>query len=545
MNGKASAWNAWPAVACALAGVAVFQFLGNANRGYIDTASLFYWWGFQWFNADSETQHGLLILALSGWLLVRNLREGEKANGEWRGASGAAAMIAGLALHALGFAAQQARISIVALLLFAWGVAGLAGGKRGARAAAFPLMFLLFAVPLNVLDSVGFWLRLWVIEATEVLARLAGVGLVRSGTQLFAPDGSYQYDVAAACSGVRSLMALAALTLLLGYLHFRSPWRRLAILALCFPLTYLGNVVRISGVVFAGEWFGQAAGERVHDWAGFLVFVIVLGGTWLAISGWERWWPERIVVSGDEKSSGAELPAERRVRGISPAWAVVVVTLAAGEMIFLGWLRGLPARGEAGVALAADGMNPVALPAFIGTEWAGRDVAVSNVEREILPADTGFSRKLYAALGDPAQQVFVSVVLSGRDRTSIHRPELCLVGQGMTIESTTQRELNVGGVKGEAWRATLLRGHREVITPQGRVKTPELVVYWFVSSEAMEPTQGRRLWRDAWNRVWHARADRWAYVLVQTGASDGEEAALARMQAVLESAWPRIRKPRT
>src|SRR5690606_5983508 len=41
-------------------------------------------------------------------------------------------------------------------------------------------------------------------------------------------------------------------------------------------------VVRIAGVVFAGEWFGQRAGEWVHDWAGFIVFVIVLGGVHLA-----------------------------------------------------------------------------------------------------------------------------------------------------------------------------------------------------------------------------------------------------------------------
>ena len=63
---------AWPALACAFAGVAVFQFFGNANRGYIDTASLFYWWGYQWINPGSETEHGWLILGLSAWLFWRN-----------------------------------------------------------------------------------------------------------------------------------------------------------------------------------------------------------------------------------------------------------------------------------------------------------------------------------------------------------------------------------------------------------------------------------------------------------------------------------------
>ena len=65
------------ALACALAGGAMFQFFGNATRGYIDTASVFWWWGFQWFDAASEAEHGLLIVALSGWLGWRNLRGAE------------------------------------------------------------------------------------------------------------------------------------------------------------------------------------------------------------------------------------------------------------------------------------------------------------------------------------------------------------------------------------------------------------------------------------------------------------------------------------
>jgi hypothetical protein len=48
--------------------------------------------------------------------------------------------------------------------------------------------------------------------------------------------------------------------------------------------------------------------------------------------------------------------------------------------------------------------------------------------------------------------------------------------------------------------------------------------------------------RDAWNRVAHGRADRWAYVLVQTDAMDGEAAALARLQAVLDGALPAVQR---
>ena len=73
---------------------------------------------------------------------------------------------------------------------------------------------MLFAIPINVLDSIGFWLRVWVVDASGAIARGAGIAVLQSGTQLVAPDGKYNYDVAAACSGIRSLTAMAALSLL-------------------------------------------------------------------------------------------------------------------------------------------------------------------------------------------------------------------------------------------------------------------------------------------------------------------------------------------
>jgi EpsI family protein len=559
----------WPALLCGLAGVAVFQFFGNATRGYIDTASLFHWWGFQWFNRGSETEHGPLILAISAWLLWRNLKGSagfQPATGDGRQDAGAtlamAAMIAGLALNAVGFIAQQARFGIAGFLIFAWGALALGGGRRWARAAAFPLGFMLFAVPVNVLDTAGFWLRVWVVEASTPLAHAVGIDIVRSGTQLFSPDGRYQYDVAAACSGVRSLVALAALSLLIGYLNFRSWWRRGLMLGLCFPLTYLGNVARIGAIVVAAHWGGQVWGERAHDVMGYGVFVIVLGGVLGAAELLRRWWPEtcQLLVDdneglGETRRAGSDAVAAREkvaptpqsggrescAKADAPArrpylLAAAVVGLAVGEMFFLAHVGSLSGRGAAGVQLAADGRNPVELPSFLGTEWIGRRAEVTAVEREILPADTGFSRRNYVAVADARHSVFLSIVLSGRDRTSIHRPELCLVGQGWTIAGTGAHRFTWPGEPGATVPATLLRTVRS--DARSNRPIPALMAYWFVNGDTVVATHWERFFHDAWNRLRHGRADRWAYVLVQADAGDGEAAALARMQAVLDATLP-------
>ncbi|MDD3179868.1 MAG: exosortase/archaeosortase family protein [Opitutaceae bacterium] len=580
-----SAWIA--AAVCALVAFPVFQFFGNAARGYIPTRSLFYWWGFQWWNPPSECEHGWLILALAGWLFWRNLQnERRETEGGRREVGGAAlaAMLGGLVVHLLGYAMQQTRISIVGFLLVAWGVLAHGGGRRWGRAAAFPLGFMLLAVPVDVFDTLGFHLRLGVIETSYHLARACGVEVIRNGTQLLSPDGSYQYDVAAACSGMRSLMALIALSLLVGYLNFRAWWRRCVILLLSLPLAFLGNVVRISAIIFAGQWFGQEAGVWVHEWAGFIVFVIVLGGVLAATSLWQRRWPEPGPGQPTGTNSSGSTPETRQLLVDKPSWlgppqghstgdiprdaapadakaegngfsgtlsgrtvAVPAVIVAAGCALVILAAHRLDlaqVNPRVGVKLAADGVNPVALPGVIGSDWFGREAEVTDIERQVLPPDTGYSRKNYFSRLDPDQWVFLSIVLSGRDRTSIHRPELCLVGQGWTIAGRQAHTFTWPGRRDVTVPATVLRLEREVRTPGGRTaKATALFAYWFVGADKVVASNTARVLYASLDRLRHLQSHRWAYVVVHTMVPDDEGAAFNRMQYVLNRTLPVFQEP--
>ena len=588
-SNRAGTW--LPAAVCAAAGIGLFQWFGNATRGYIPTRSLFWWWGDQWIDPAAENQHGLLVLGLALWLLCRNLKESGKdqvpsskipapdvgragrqpADGIW---PPVLAMLGGLALHLLGYAVQQTRVSIVGLLLFTWGVLALGGGRRWGRAAAFPLVFLLFAVPLDVLDTLGFYLRMGVIKLAVAAAHGVGLAVVRNGTQLLSPHGGYQYDVAAACSGVRSLMALAALSLLVGYLNFRSWWVRLLLLVLCAPYAFAGNVLRIFAVIVAAEWFGQHTGLTVHDWFGFLVFVVVLGLQLATVAALRR----RVKSEGEGESGGRKehprsngaavskestLATDSRATGVAQSqtnapgsipvsgirhrkWgAAAAVVLASAVVAFAA--RRIDARQlspDAGVYLTADGRDPAPLPTFLGTDWIGQQVPVSAVEHATLPPDTGYARENYVAVQDRREQVFVSIVLSGRDRTSIHRPELCLVGQGWTIEGRFRHVFAYPGAAGAGVPATVLRVQHEAVTVRGaRVRVPSLVAYWFVGRDRVVATHWERMLWGAFDQLRRLQSHRWAYVLVQTGAADGDAAALARLQTVLDQTLPGFEKP--
>jgi hypothetical protein len=110
------------------------------------------------------------------------------------------------------------------------------------------------------------------------------------------------------------------------------------------------------------------------------------------------------------------------------------------------------------------------------------------------------------------------------------------VGQGWTIASATRHEFarNDGTVK--SLPVTMLR--TSLIDPGSQRKVQALMAYCFVNADAVVASHWQRFIRDAWNRVRHGRVDRWAYVLVQADAKDGEAAALERMQTVLDETLP-------
>jgi exosortase len=245
----------------------LFHFLGNASFGYVPTPSLFLFMSTSYMeNLTSDDGHGkmipFLVLGILWWkrreLLSQPLRV-------W--SPGLILVVFGLLVHILGYVLQQQRLSIVGLFLGLYGLTGLAWGPRWLYATFFPFFLFAFMVPLGSFTvKVTFPLRLMVTWIVEHLFNLVfGIGVIRSGTQLFNALGTYQYEVAAACGGMRSLIAIFLISVTYAFLVFRSPWKRLVMVAASLPLAVIGNVARLSFIVAAGEWDGQKAGNYVHD----------------------------------------------------------------------------------------------------------------------------------------------------------------------------------------------------------------------------------------------------------------------------------------
>jgi exosortase len=251
--------------------LALFQFLGNSTFGYLDTPSLLKWIYLLGSATAGEGQLDdnqlliapLVVIGLFWWKRKELLRQ--PMHTWWPGLF---LVVLGLFVHIVGYRVQQPRISIVALFIGIYGLMGLAWGPKFLRASFFPYFLFIFCVPFGTLaESITVPLRQVAIHLVEIIAHsILGFGVVRQGTELFNPQGHYQYDVAAACGGIRSLIVTLLLAIVFGFIVFRSWWKRLLLIALSVPLAIAGNVLRLLIIIIAAEKFGgQSAGASVHD----------------------------------------------------------------------------------------------------------------------------------------------------------------------------------------------------------------------------------------------------------------------------------------
>lgn len=293
---------------------ALFHFLGNSALGYIASNSLFQWM-FEAYTAGghdlgAEDAYGLMVpfvvLALMWWkrkdLLSSELKP-------W--APSLLIVAVGLFLHLLGYSIQQQRISIVGLFIGIYGLTGLAWGFGWLRASFFPFFLFAFCVPLGSLaEPITFRLRLMVSQLVEIVCHYGlAINVIREGTSISDPTGSYKYEIAAACSGIRSLMSIFGFAVVLAFVSLRTWWGRGFMIAASVPLAVIGNLVRMLCIVIAAEFFGASAGSKVHDDAYFSLLPYVppfIGLLWL-----ERFLGDREPKKPDPRKtlSGLDAPA--------------------------------------------------------------------------------------------------------------------------------------------------------------------------------------------------------------------------------------------
>jgi exosortase len=228
----------------------------------------------QWYN-DADYSHGFLVPLLSIYLIWQ--RRDKLAQVPRRPSNfGLLVVVGALALLFLGSLGAELFLTRVSMIVTICGLIIYFSGWALLRAMAFPIAFLLFAIPIPVLiyNEIVFPLQFIASRfATSILEMLNLFPIMREGNVLIMPG--MRLEVVEACSGIRSLMSLLALAAGYGYMAEKSvPVRWFLVLAM-IPLAIVSNGTRVMITALMTNYIGPRAAEGfMHEFSGWVIFVV-------------------------------------------------------------------------------------------------------------------------------------------------------------------------------------------------------------------------------------------------------------------------------
>ena len=230
---------------------------------------------FAWakWGTDPNYGHAYFVPVAAGFLVWQK-RAALRAQTLAPSVSGFAFVVPAVVLHILANNAGLLRLSMVAFDVTVAGLLVMFLGWALLRRVAFPLAFLLLAVPIPLyLESTTLPMKL-IASATAVrILNALGQSVYREGTIIHLSNLSL--EVATACSGIRSLVLVCTVGAFYGYVSQASNLRRWVVFLASVPIALGANVARIVATAALSNYAsGENLREIVHDFSGGFVFVV-------------------------------------------------------------------------------------------------------------------------------------------------------------------------------------------------------------------------------------------------------------------------------
>ena len=237
-----------------------------------------YWWAFNGIWQTDDQAHGLIVLVVTVglvWLRSRALLAAEPRPAYVVGWS---VFLIGVLTYLLGRALEISILFLGSQMPVLLGALLIVGGWPAVRALWFPLVYIVFMIPLpgTLVDALTGPLKQWVSVIAENLLYAIGYPIARDGVML--TIGQYQLLVADACSGLNSMFSLSALGLLYMYIVARASVLHNAImLASILPVAFAANIVRVLVLILVTYHLGDEAGQGfLHGASGIVLMIAAL-----------------------------------------------------------------------------------------------------------------------------------------------------------------------------------------------------------------------------------------------------------------------------
>jgi len=361
------------------------------------------------------------------------------------------------------------------------------GGWSIYRVLWLPTAYLLFMVPLPgvIYDKVALPLQQFASYASSLILKgVFSVPLIRNGNvlQLF----GHTLQVEEACSGIRSIMGLLALSVAFSYFWERPLWERLLLIASSVPIALVANISRVvvTALLYHGGYAKFAQGFY-HEFTGWFVFIFAMGLFLL-----EAYLLSKLFVydhPSDEKKSGPSAEAGKVEpddpetpevpndpdEAVATAPKPSVGTFRLHRHFYVAAvLLAIPAVSWPW-ALGMKTVEPVPLKEELATiphrlgDWTGQDVQMKETVRYKTGADQILQRNYVRRKENPIG-IYIAY-WGGLQGRAPHRPSACRPGAGWKLVSRKEKDYGLEGF------ANAARVNEEVYSLEGRT---DVVVWW-------------------------------------------------------------------
>lgn len=222
--------------------------------------------------------HGPLIIAASIWLVWQCRNQFKGIDARPAPVAGWSLLLFGLLLMFLARTQEVLAAEVFSTIPVLAGCVLIVSGWQSLRLVAFPIAFLIFAVPAPdwAIDAATVPLKVFISDMVTHLLYAAGYPIAQNGVMIMI--GPYQVLVKDACSGLNSIFALSAIGVFYAYaFRWNSKLRSALLLLSIVPITVLANFIRVLTLVLMTYYGGVDLIEgAVHDLTGIGLFVIAL-----------------------------------------------------------------------------------------------------------------------------------------------------------------------------------------------------------------------------------------------------------------------------
>jgi exosortase B len=265
-----------------------------ASRSAAAPAGAFRWWPlllgllgmyvptyfnvYRVFWTSRDGSYGAIMFLLIAWLVWRQREVFRRPGTISHPVAGWMIFVFGLLCYIVGRSQSFYQLEVGSQIPVLLGLSLLALGDQAPRRLWFPIMLIVFVIPVpgSMADELLLPLKELVSRIVDNSLHFAGYPIARNGVVL--TIGPYSLLIADACSGLNSMIALSGVGLVYAHLaqHAR-PWLNAALLASIVPIALAANILRVLGLVLVTYYAGDGVGTAFHDVASYLEVAFAFG----------------------------------------------------------------------------------------------------------------------------------------------------------------------------------------------------------------------------------------------------------------------------